>query len=677
MTVRSALVGFIVLITGCGAGNDRTDAEDTKDVPDVLHDECVVPGDGSTGDAGSGTDVAWEFRRDDYEIVNGWILLDPDPTAVQSAIETASKYGVNHIQLSHGLIMEIEDILGDSPDVAARVDVLNMGIQLAHEHGMKAYVWVHELSGTGLVLCYGPESAAWEGRADAYREGLSKLPGLDGVILMFGSAPAPPWYTLCDCDWCTDNYDGNLLDTPPQDEKIRIVTEQVGGVITGELGKELFVRTFVHEPDEVGWHSDGLASVQGVAFIGMHKGPVQDWQPYNPHHPCMGNVGDHPSVMELDLAGEYYGKAVLPFCAPGYYRFRMRHMWKNKGIGVVARIQRGSSHVLGTPNEVNIRAVNAFLDEPMTPLEDVWDDFIEDWYGLGPGDYGRDAIGQVLKNTFPIRRKSHYALGIWALDKGSDLPGKVELDQFHDRGKMPKWDPDWQEVWDSLDRPDRRTILWLWQEGTEAVDLAWEDRALFEDVKDALEPDDAVDLDRRLVHQALAAEAWRAVDLFIWTLIAKNQGAVDSDFDGWIAWAASRLQQVMEDMVQAGLSNVSPAGPARIQQFLANTAGDVPVGVEPVRPPQALFSPLYVTDVSASGAEMRFLLHGEAHIYVDYGLDIPDYGSVVDLGALGGDDLHEFSLEALEPGRRYVVRLRADVDGMEHRGGDFWIFTPW
>ncbi len=203
--------------------------------------------------------------------------------------------------------MNIEDLLGDSPEVQARVQVLNQAITLAHEHGMKAHIWAHEFSGTGLEVCYAPDSPVWEARARAYRAGLARIPDVDGMVLMFGSAPMPPWATACLCEWCMATGEENSIETPSQDERIRLITEHVGRVVVHEMGQELFVRTFVHEPAEVAWHSDGLASVQGLHFTGMHKGPVQDWQPYHPHHPCTGHIGPHPSILEEDVAGEYCG----------------------------------------------------------------------------------------------------------------------------------------------------------------------------------------------------------------------------------------------------------------------------------------------------------------------------------------------------------------------------------
>lgn len=679
-----ALLAVSLAVVGCSSPGGSfpnepavVDAE-AADVAELLRrSDARLDGDGAVlADVRSG-DLRgeWVFDRAAYEPVHGWILLDADPAAVHQTIEMAAQYGVNHIQLSHGLIMNIEDILGDDEASLQRVETLNLGIGLAHERGMKVYVWSHEFSGTDFEICYGPKGEVWAQRGEAYRQAFQLLPALDGIILMYGSAPAPPWFSLCMCEWCLDNYDDLPLFIPPNDERLRLITEHVGEVVVNELGRELFVRTFVHEPAEIAWHGEGLMAASGVEFTGMHKGPVQDWQPYNPHHPNMGNIGNHPSVMELDLAGEYYGLSELPFCAPGYYWYRMNHLWQSKGIGVVARIQRGSHHAIGTPNEVNLLAVRRLLEDHSTPLEAIWDEFIEDYFGLAPTSEGQASLKQVLMDTFPIRRKSHYALGIWALEKGSDLPADTKLGEFNDRGKMPQWDPDWQDIWDRLDKPDRATVLQLHQEGSEAVDLAQSSLARFPDFAGQLEAGIATDLERQLQHQYLAARAWRAVDLFIWCRRAGMGGTDFPERKGWQRWAFEELEATKAEMESLALEAVTVASPGRMEQFAEAVAGTVPQDVEAVQPAGLFFSPLTSRRTGPGAFELTFIASHGVAVDVDYGLEMPDYGSVLSAGEVEAGAETTVELGGLEPDRRYVVRLRAKWEGTEQVGGDFWLFT--
>ncbi|MBM4387448.1 MAG: hypothetical protein FJ088_06880, partial [Deltaproteobacteria bacterium] len=635
-------------VCGCGGGEDNAELLDAEEFFDEASGADEFSADETSHDGMPEIEAGeWVFDRDNYEIIVGWILLDSDPEAVKKNISDAKKYGVNHIQLSHGLIMDIDDVIGDSDEVKKRVETLNMGIKLAHENGMKAYVWTHEFSKTALDVCYSPESEVWELRADAYREGIEKIPEVDGIILMFGSAQTPPWYTFCLCEWCSENYEGTPVEIPPQDERIRLITEHVGGVIANELGKELFIRTFVHEPEEIEWHGKGLAAAKGVEFTGMHKGDVQDWQPYNPPDPNIGNVGNHPSVVELDLAGEYWGLSELPFCAPGYLWYRMKYMWENKGIGAVSRVERGAENALGTPNEINIYTVTEFLKDIDKPLEEIWDEAIEMLYGVSPQSEGQKILERILKDTFPIRLKSHYALGVWALEKGSGLPDSMKFGEFYDRGKMPKWDPDWQGIWDSLDKPDRQTVIRLWQEGTEAVVLAGNDLASFKENQGLLLPDDEKDLLFRLTHQALSSRAWRAVDLFIWSARAYSLHKDDAVLLKWAAWARKELEDVRNQMIAGGMEKVYVASPASIKTFLDNTASFDTKSAEPEMPDVFLFSPIYFVEEKSDSAVLKFSASQSAEIFLDYGLEIPDYGSTIKIGMVAAEKETDITLDNL------------------------------
>jgi hypothetical protein len=593
---------------------------------------------------------------------------------VRATLEAAAAAGVNHVQLSHDLIMNIDEVLGEGPDVQSRVDTLNLAILLAHQHGMEAWIWVHELSEQPPVVCYGPDSALWGERAAAYREGLARLPGVDGVVLMFGSAPMPPWFTLCTCDWCLEPEGATPLTYPTQADRVRLITEQIGDVVVRELGRKLIARVFVHEPQENAWHADGLAAVRTVDFTAMHKGTVQDWQPYNPFDPTLGHAGPHPAVVELDLAGEYWGLSELPFCAPGYFRHLLRHAAANHGIGAVSRVQRGSHSALGTPNEVNVRAVAALLADPERSLASIWTDFVQARYGVGPGA-ASDALAGVLADTFPIRLKSHYALGIWALEKGSDFPRSASFEELDGRGAMPKWDADWQDIWDRLHRPDRATLLELWQEGSEAVELARAAEARFEGMRPLLSEADAADLGRRLLHQRLAAEGWRAVDLLLFGREALQTGSADADVPAWTAWARAEVARVRDELNAAGFAGAVSGSPGALAALYDATATVVPRETPAAAPPGPVFGPLRVLAAGAGTARLEVTTSVEADVTLDWGRELPDYGQTLELGVVGPGAPREIELTGLGRRERHVARVRTTVAGVAWRSGEAWIFT--
>ncbi len=676
------LLLLLISLPGCSdsdSGSSDTPLADGDSAQDDDDEDGDIAVDGDEdGDLApdgdeDGEEEEWVFNRDDYETINGWILLDSNPDAVVESIETAAEYGVNHIQLSHNLIMNIDEIVGDDESVQTRVSTLNLGIDKAHEYGMKAFIWVHELSEMGMDVCFDRNDPIWEARRQVYRDALAKLPDLDGVVFMFGSAPMPPWYTLCSCDYCMEEYGDSL--SMPQEDKLTIITEEIGGMLVGELGLELLIRTFVHEPNELEFHGQGLSAVKGVEFTGMHKSDVQDWQPYNPFHANVGHVGNHPSIMEFDLAGEYVGQSELPYCAPGFYWFRLQYLWKNKGIGAVSRIQRGSNHALGTPNEINILAMRRLMEDIETPLEDIWKEFVESFYQVHPGSEDEQSLIAILKDTFPIRRKSHYALGIWALEKSSDIPSEISLNQFRDRGEMPKWDADYEEVYASLNVPTKETLLWLWQEGQESVDLAEESLTRFESLTDgALSQEQHDDLLRRLNHQYYAAKVWRDIDLVIWGHRMASD-LRDDTIRGWINYAIEDLAQVQQAMSDAGLSDVQYANPSRVGSFHQNVLGDYSEGITAQEPQGLRFKPLRIEMTSASEAQVTIRANQAVTVMLDSGTEMPDYGTETEATLSGDEPQAVVTLKNLEPKTRYVVRVRAEQDGLEYRGGDFWFYV--
>ena len=651
-------------------GNDPGDGQ--ADGPEDPGNEGTADGGGEPCPPGPGPGTG---------PIRGFILLDPDDAAVEASIEAAARFGVGQIQLSHDLIMDLDEIVGDGSEVEARVARLNRAISLAHGRAMKVFVWHHEFPAGVIPVCYGPEGDIWRQREAVWRTALGRIPDVDGVVLMFGSAGTPPWFTICDCEWCWDRW-GQEFDSPPQAERLRLVTERMGRVVVREMGKELIARVFVHEPEENAWHREGFGAVRCLPMVSMHKDSVNDWQPYNPFDPTMPVSDRVPGLMETDAAGEYFGQSVLPFAAPGYFRWRLAQAAERGGIGWAARIERGTRHALGTPNEVNLWALKMFSEDPATSLEAVWDQAFRSLYGIPPGSEASRVLQGILETTLPIRLKSHYALGIWALEKGSDIPSRPEFGEFFNRGDMRKWDPDWTGVWESLDRPDRRTVIRLWQEGTEAVVLAREALQAFLDRRGDLEgagmgAGDLRDLERRLRHQAHGAVAWRAVDLFLWSARALGRGVADPDLPAFEAFAVQELRQVADGMEADGLGDVVLVSPDRVRRFADAAAQGVPGGVEPRAPPGPWISPLRVVEARPTGATLAFTVQAAGDATIQWGTEMPDFeGPELALGLLEAGSDHRVDLEGLPPGSRVVARLRLVTAEGEFLGGETWVFTP-
>lgn len=612
--------------------------------------------------------------------VNGWIILSGDSSQIFNTIKEARKYGVNHIQFSHNLIMNIDDVLGNSPEASYRTTVINKGTELAHSMGMKTYVWCHEFSvqdNSQREICYSPDSPIWEQREKAYSDGLKKIPEIDGVVLMYGSAPLPPWRTTCNCDWCKANGLSDLKNDSAQSKRIKILTELVGGFIAKDMRKELFVRTFVHEPEEIAWYTDGLSEVEDVPFKAMHKSPVQDWQPYNPHNSSIGSISGKVFVVENDAAGEYLGVSVLPYCAPGYYLYRLNYMKEKGGIGTVTRVGIGERSVLNTPNFVNLYTVGAYNRNTKVTLDEIWDGSISNLYKGTVDKKAYPILRDLFDRTFFIRLKSNFVLGIWALDKGSDFPKQLNSSQFYDRGNMPKWDRNWESVWKSLDEPNIVTLKNIWQESTEAVELAYESLIIFPQLENLVSDSVYNDLHTRFIHQYLASKAWRAIDIYVWSSKALlNKGNQDQEkLLLWKKWAYGEMKNVLKEYETNNLLDLPIMGYSSLKRYI-----EIIDNAETIRPDNnfkpedPLFSSIKVAyNKDKNSATISFNVKKDCNTCVLWGEELPFPKNSVAVQAVASKS-NRLEINSLKPNKRYIIRILAQGEGNLY-SGDHWLFT--
>ncbi|HEY7089058.1 MAG TPA: hypothetical protein VH518_13270, partial [Tepidisphaeraceae bacterium] len=122
--------------------------------------------------------------------IRGWTLLsnsEPDDLAV---IAAARDYGINHIQLSHQIVMDLRDM---NRFTAAPVNRL---VDAAHAAGIpEVVVWDHvfcELTHYPAWFRTGPKNTIdldnpqfWEWFKADYRRMLDQLPNINGVVLTF------------------------------------------------------------------------------------------------------------------------------------------------------------------------------------------------------------------------------------------------------------------------------------------------------------------------------------------------------------------------------------------------------------------------------------------------------------------------------------------------------------
>ena len=284
------------------------------------------------------------------------------------AIVRGAADGVNQVQLSHDLMMNLFEVRDSS-----RMATVRRLADLSHDSGIpEVCVWDHALydtdyypsefryPGTGLLDL--DRTGLWEWMADDYRDMLSQCPFVDGVVLTFIESGARV---------------EEQFSTMSVPERLAKVVGTVSEVVCGEFGKKLWLRTFAYTPEEyeaiiecfglIEWH-DGMGL--------MVKDAPHDFFITHPVNQYIGRLG-HPTLVEFDACGEYSGQGVILNTLPDFFASRWNAVKDFEDVtGWVARTSRkGDSEITGTPSEVNIYALMH------SDSDDILGEYLTERYG--------------------------------------------------------------------------------------------------------------------------------------------------------------------------------------------------------------------------------------------------------------------------------------------------------
>jgi len=675
------LIGLVMLLAliiasaavGCGDDDDDDDNDNDDQTPD---DDDTIDDDDNDDDDSIDDDSIDDDTGDDDTVDDlppptyGWILMSTDRAHLTDVMNKAADFNIDNVHLSHGLIMEIDEINEDE----AQAQMLQEVAQEAHALDLDVWVWSHEFTDVPAMLCFDPEAPVWDERQDAYREALARIPEIDGVILMFGSADMEPWYIPCYCDWCLElEPTGNpLLDaihSRPADRAQQIY-DAVGEVVVNEFGKQLRMRTFMHQVLEIGWLGKSLRTYPHQDLMVMTKDVPQDWQPYYPHNPLIGHVGHRHQIIEMDLGNEYWGKSSILNGQVDYIYYRYSYDREVGARGAAARIERGGDSAFGNPNEINIYAFTRLLqDETATP-DQVYREWFDDRYGFDDESDASDVMKTIFRNSHYAMRKMYYTLGMWTMEKGSDVTtGALFPEQLWTRATI-FYDLEWSGVFFSLILPGTQTLIDLWQESNEAMEIAADNLALLESIEgDFADPDDYTELHEMLELHRDCTEVWRLVKDVVWrwqyTVLGHwNNGP-------YLEYDAQRLLELADEMEARWGAGVSPGNPGRIRDFVDNL-----YTLFPGNPIATQYSQPRLSDIEAEDlGDGRYLITWQSSdmmtSQVEWSTDLPRYenttGEVESLRTT-----HEMEIEIDEPGRT-CFRVGGHANGTLIRSGDFWL----
>ena len=333
--------------------------------------------------------------------IRGWTILSNNSENAIKTIKAAKEYGINHLQLSHEIIHNLNEVRKLS--VRNQVNELT---KIAHEEGIKeVLVWDHsfyDLDYYPIQFRNGPEgtinldnSDFWKWFKQDYRTMLDFIPNVDGLILTFIETGA----------YAEKQYSKKLTSNA---EKLAAVVNAVADVVIGERGKKLYIRTFAYSDEEYSNIIGCLDYIKSDRVILMMKETPHDFFLTHPNDRFIGKI-NRPTIVEFDTGNEYNGQGIIANTWPKYILNRWTDFIKRPNvIGYVARTDRyGTTKLVGTPNEILLYTLKRSTENPEINSNQIYDEYISKRYGKEALPYIKNAFCK----SYDIVLSSLYILG--------------------------------------------------------------------------------------------------------------------------------------------------------------------------------------------------------------------------------------------------------------------------
>lgn len=365
------------------------------------------------------------------------------PERFIQAVSYANNLNFNSIevQLEGGTLQPLNKL--------AEADKKYLLVKTAHEAGLEVYAWIHEFedlphgwhtkkkenlynqeNDKGNKLFRADNEELWMWLRQKYESIVAINPDVDGYTLTLSESQY----------WATGN------------EEVAYKTVQTIYDVLTKHKKKLVYRTFCYTPKQLELLTKVAKSLPADIVLEAKEVP-QDWHFYLPFGSDIGQFQGKQQIIEMDVAGEYWGRSYLLNPFPEYILNRLDYcIQQKKAKGIVVRIDRYNEEAKGTFNDINLYASAAFANDINITADEIW----EKW---STEKFGKKAAGVAtacLKPTWEATKQTIYTKGYIISDR---KPVNSFVKGFEDRPFHPHyWDKSYESVWKLIQHPTESII---------------------------------------------------------------------------------------------------------------------------------------------------------------------------------------------------------------------------
>jgi len=443
--------------------------------------------------------------------IHSWQFHKLDVSYVSRTLKLTKNYNVNTVIYSHDMVRKVSQLY----DATDRGKKLTKLARRAHDLDLRVWIWIHELESdvpshfleSGVVYMDRPDF--WNWLSSKYERLFTDHPEFDGIVM-----------TLSETEYKI--FGKNVHSELSMPDRFAKIINTIDDVCR-KNNKDFIVRSFLYEPQEMQWFSEGLKKVNPHVML-MSKCVPHDWQPFYPHNPLIGKFPNRKMIVEFDCSSEFTGKNCIPYASPEYFEYRWRYALSQPGVaGYNARIDHEGYDAVYTPNEINLYTLYRLTEDPNITAEDIWDEWTKKRYGEKAAKY----VKQALQPSFKVVNNSFFALGFW-ITNHSKLPSFRYADGHISSRSIAKWKPDepkYRDLERKLKHPDAELLEMILAEKDEAIAMADEMLLHLSQAKPYLKEEQYEDLYWRLNLLRRVATIWKlhAEAFFGYKVLAEGQ----------------------------------------------------------------------------------------------------------------------------------------------------------